>query len=998
MAARRAAAAAAALAAEEEEALPPPLSPLSPPPPTPPKPSSVFDRREEEEEEEEIYLPSPAADHVRALEREAAALAEREAATRRELARLAGAKAAAAEAAAAAAAHRNGGPPAPAHGPPLPVDVRGLAAELSALRGAAAYASSLQELAGLARHLERCVRTVERGAAAMATASGAGERSSSPSSSSSPAGGSAAAVLAAAPDAVAAAAAAGAGALAVARLPPAGVPAALVAHAATALARSAGAQRRLEGSLRACLRASAAAVGWPPPIVSEGDSSSWDGGFAVRPEAADEACRLVAALTALQRASMAREFDAAERASCCASSGASSPSPLPPPSETPLLWAASELAAVVVEQRVAPLFLGGGEENDGDRENADGAADAPERPEWLFEAAARAAGAAGAAAAPLQPGIDAHYEAVLRRGSGAGIGTGGAEDSSSNRVEGCCRSLPAEVARAVRDELWAQVLTKRVLPRLSGLRSRALWSHFVSEAVAFERRLAVARGLGAGSDGEDGGGGGEGSGAVVDAAWPDADGGVLSRLCSSSLPVSEWRDSWWECDREAGVRAVEDAAGSGKGGEWHAAAGAAVAAAAARAEDEAALGGGFGSIGGGGGTPAAAVVLPSSLEFAPPPAAEAAARALVEAASRVAWLPSWSPAASSAAAENGDRKKKKKKALFLRTPALARPRYVDAAARPVLAAFRSRASRAAEAAARFGDPLADATRAAVVGGVASGSRWLEHELREGGWPLLLLDEGCSPGSSSPPPPAASGTGSETGSGGDRRKPRAPPPRPSVLAAEADALAALSRKWTTRLAKSAADAFERAAGPAVERAVRGDAFVLSSSPDAGADDESASYFVASGPSPALAPALAALAAALAAAARALDAVAFRSVWRGAAAAATRLLFNEVATEARFDGAGGRQLGADAAALAAVLAPYAPRNPGAHVRELTEAAALLALPSAAAAALGAAVATRGGGGGGEGAEGALASAVAALRSVGVSRLSPDQAAAVLSRRVF
>ena len=827
----------------------------------------------------------------------------------------------------------------------------------------------------MARHLERCVRAVERGAAAMTNSAVTNPPGSSSSSS-------AAAVLAAAPDAVAAAAAAGAGALAVARLPPAGAPAALVHHAAAALARSAGAQRRLKESLAACLRASASAVGWPPPIVSDaGDSSTWDGGFAARPEAADEACRLVAALTALQRATMAVEFEAAERASISFSS--SSPAPLPPPSETPLLWAASELAAAVVEQRVAPLFLGGGggedaNGNGNDGEVGGGAADAPEKPEWLFEAAARAAGAAGAAAAPLQPGIDAHYDAV---GRGTAPETGG----SGGEAEGCCRSLPAEVARAVRDELWSQVLAKRVIPRLSSLRSQALWSHFVSEAAAFERRLAVARGLGSGGTDEDGEVG-------VDAAWPDADGGILSRLCCSSsssssssslapASVTEWRDSWWECDREAGVRAVEDAAGSGKGGEWHAAAGAAVAAAAARAEDEAALGGGdFGNN-----ETISAAVLPSSLEFAPPPVAEAASRALAEAASRVAWLPSWSPAAASSAEEGEKKKKRKKKPLFLRTPSLARPRYVDAAARPVLAAFRSRASRAAEAAARFGDPLADPTRAAVVGGVASGARWLEHELREGGWPLLLLDEGCCSPMSSPPATSDGGNGSENGS-----KPSKKPPRPSVLALEADLLAALSRKWTMRLAKSAADAFENAARPAVRQAVGGYSFLLSNSPNAEADDESASYFVASGPTPALAPALAALADALAAAARALDYVAFRSVWRGAAAASTRFLFNEVATEARFDGAGGRQLAADAAALAGVFAPYAPRNPGAHVRELAEAAALLSLPSSEASRL--KVAVRGAGGGG------AEEAVAALRSVGVSRLSPDQAAAVLARRVF
>jgi len=567
------------------------------------------------------------------------------------------------------------------------------------------------------------------------------------------------------------------------------------------------------------------------------------------------------------------------------------------------------------------------------------------------------------------------------------------------KVEGCCRSLPAEVARAVRDELWSRVLAKKILPRLSSFKSQPLWSHFVAEAAAFERRLAVARGLGAGNGiGNDD----DESAAAVDAAWPDADGGILSRLCSSSPPVCEWRDSWWECDKEAGVRAVEDAAGTGKGGgEWHAAAGAAVAAAQARAADEAALGGidDFGNSDNASAAVAAAVVLPSSLEFAPPPVAEAAARALVEAASRVAWLPSWSPAS---AAEGGEKRKKKKRSIFVRTPSLARPRYVDAAARPVLQAFRLRASRAAEAAARFGDPLADPTRAAVVGGVASGARWLEHELREAGWPLLLLDEGCcSSSSTSGLSPSASGDGTKTESeNGKRPHHHHHSPRPSVLAAEADALASLSRKWTTRLAKAAADAFERAATAAVKQAVRGDSYLLSSplSSSPQEDDENASYFIASGPTPALVPALSALSDALGAASRALDSVAFRSVWRAAACAATRLLFNEVATEARFDGAGGRQLAADAAALASVFAPFsAPRAPGAHVRELSEAAALLSLPSVEAAALKAAV--RGNGGKGNGGESeAFAAAVAALRSVGVSRLSPDQAAAVLARRAF
>ena len=53
-----------------------------------------------------------------------------------------------------------------------------------------------------------------------------------------------------------------------------------------------------------------------------------------------------------------------------------------------------------------------------------------------------------------------------------------------------------------------------------------------------------------------------------------------------------------------------------------------------------------------------------------------------------------------------------------------------------------------------------------------------------------------------------------------------------------------------------------------------------------------------PSPRLLAALAEVAAALARLAAALDAVAFRAAWRGLATSANRLLYNDVATEARF----------------------------------------------------------------------------------------------------
>ena len=64
---------------------------------------------------------------------------------------------------------------------------------------------------------------------------------------------------------------------------------------------------------------------------------------------------------------------------------------------------------------------------------------------------------------------------------------------------------------------------------------------------------------------------------------------------------------------------------------------------------------------------------------------------------------------------------------------------------------------------------------------------------------------------------------------------------------------------------------------------------------------------------LLPALEGLAAALGRLALHLDAVAFRETWRAIAVAANRLLYNDVATEARFSGAGAAAFAADCDAL-------------------------------------------------------------------------------------
>ena len=50
-------------------------------------------------------------------------------------------------------------------------------------------------------------------------------------------------------------------------------------------------------------------------------------------------------------------------------------------------------------------------------------------------------------------------------------------------------TLQAEYARAVRDVV-KEILRSHTVPRLAAEAERPLWQHFVTETVAFERKLA----------------------------------------------------------------------------------------------------------------------------------------------------------------------------------------------------------------------------------------------------------------------------------------------------------------------------------------------------------------------------------------------------------------------------------------------------------------------------------------------------------------------------
>ena len=84
-------------------------------------------------------------------------------------------------------------------------------------------------------------------------------------------------------------------------------------------------------------------------------------------------------------------------------------------------------------------------------------------------------------------------------------------------------------------------------------------------------------------------------------------------------------------------------------------------------------------------------------------------------------------------------------------------------------------------------------------------------------------------------------------------------------------------------------------------------------------------------------------------------------------------------------GAQQLQTDYAALVAVFQPYTER-PAAHLRELAEACTLLNLNADQAGALSQGLASM-----------QPADAIAQLKNVGVSRLTPEQAQCVLDRRL-
>ncbi|KAK9853117.1 hypothetical protein WJX84_011625 [Apatococcus fuscideae] len=276
-----------------------------------------------------------------------------------------------------------------------------------------------------------------------------------------------------------------------------------------------------------------------------------------------------------------------------------------------------------------------------------------------------------------------------------------------------------------------------------------------------------------------------------------------------------------------------------------------------------------------------------------------------------------------------------------------RQQFAAAVPLEAMKAFRTKMQIIGRTADEFGD-LAGPVWAPRVSACICAARYMVQSLREPSPLLLTLDEEL---------PIPNG----------KRRGR------SLLDGEASSFESASRRWCLRMAKAVAEKFA---------------------------DETARYrrrshldnFASTGPRPGgpsreLSGGLDWLAGCLSMLSQHLDSVAFREVWRSAAIALNRLLYNDVATEAHFSSEGAEQFAGDCQALQAAFRRWTPR-PGAHFRELTEACALLSMEPAAAAQLVASLHSQ---------PADERGSCPALTTLQVARLSRDQALCVLERRI-
>ncbi|KAL3137392.1 hypothetical protein ABBQ32_006915 [Trebouxia sp. C0010 RCD-2024] len=536
--------------------------------------------------------------------------------------------------------------------------------------------------------------------------------------------------------------------------------------------------------------------------------------------------------------------------------------------------------------------------------------DRVDQPDWLFETAALATEEHLESFKALQPAVQSHgLDKVFY--------------------------LPFEFARAMHAAVQT-VLREHVLPRLSQQGTQDLWTFYADSAVAFEKRMAILRGI------------------YIDDSQMDHDGPFAwgKGSCLELVFARDaWQDAWLRAEDQDGQEQLADI-----------------------------------------------LDRPNAWDPSPSVAENMPYQQTLQkgnSSGKVAWQEEFWP---TTAAEYVLHLlwTLSKRALWLLDPE-SRQSYVAAVPKNMMRTFRNRLGRLAKTAEDLRN-MASPQWIPKVSAYINTCHYLEHHLRQSHLPLLLMHDSASlapspdrtrestpvPPSPNPQPPAFTPNNLHLASPADGQQHVRRPTDPQIRAnggagvgayeAEAAAVGSFWKKWSLKLARAVVWQFEMDS-----RSYRYKSHLAEFSMTS-YDREEGEEVV----SPQLQRALIGLDDAVKLLSASMDAVVFRETWKAIAVAINRHLYNEVATETKFSHQGGRQLACDVQTLFSVFQPYT-LKPAAHFKELRDASLLLAMTPDMLHALTAALHSSDDAG------------LKQLKQAGVLRLSPDQAISIIDQRV-
>eukprot|EP00891_Asterochloris_glomerata_P000268 jgi/Astpho2/268/Aster-02159 len=455
-----------------------------------------------------------------------------------------------------------------------------------------------------------------------------------------------------------------------------------------------------------------------------------------------------------------------------------------------------------------------------------------------------------------------------------------------------CYHLPFEFARAVRGGVQ-RLLREHLLPRLAAQEHSEPWLHFVDEAVRFERELAPLKGLPAEED---------------DSTGPHlwAEGSCLEVICERDT----WQQPWLAAEEAEARKQLQESLDAESA--WEPAQSA------------------WGSQGALGGSDSSRQTPAWQQELWPPVCAEGVLQQAAELCRRAMWLhDADSRAAFTAAVPRAG--------LRVETQL--------AALQALVRIFRVSLARLCKGAEDMRD-LASPHWAPRVAAYVNSAHFLQQALQESRAVVLLnqqprpdafptdlgLDglqeevdssmEGSQQDSLLGRVTATAESGPSSAAGAHSQE--------SLMEAEARLFGTFWRKWALKVARAVVADFKQDSAAYRRKLSLADFAAGPEVPRQGTVSRR------------LAPAISHLEQSMQLLSSHLDQVVFRETWRVVAAAANRMLYNDVSIQAVFSQEGGQQWLTDVQALVATFQPYT-RRPEAHFKELLDSAKLLALDS-------------------------------------------------------